>query len=382
MITLCVPTKDRSHFVKRLLRYYTQTQSPYALLLGDSSSDPQHREHNQRAVEAAARHINVTYRHCPGLSSCACLEELSGLVATPYSAFVGDDDILCTRGLAQCVAFLEAHPDYGAAHGKGIMLQTEGDQPYGAIRYAKPYRQAIVTAATGAERLKKFLPHHCPLLYSVHRTEIWQAMFRGLSAMSGNQNTNIFKDELIATGISVIRGKVKELDCLTLIRQPHDGTSRYPHVYAWLTSEGWHPSFRLFEARLIEELQRQDGLTAAQGPDVIQEAFWPYLAHAVTHAWEVDTCLAAPPVTKRVNSALRARVKQLPGARRAWQALQAWARRVRPVRDNGDPLSLAALLQPTSPYHQDFLPVYQVMTGAAGAASSRAVEPVAVGEAA
>lgn len=284
MITLCVPTCNRPAFVERLLRYYAATGSRHGILIGDSS-DTADAARTQRAVASWEGRLQVRYEACPGLSSCEALEQLSRLITTPYGAFLGDDDFLCPTTLDRCAAFLDTHTEYGAAHGRAILFQLETAGPHGAMGTVSAYPLATLEAETGAGRLKEFFTVGLSaLLNAVHRTPTWREMFRGVSSMKGVSNRNLFKDELMATCVSVIRGKVKALDGLYLMRQAYD-TYHWPHVYDWITDPEWFPSYQVFQHRLIEELLREDRLSAEHARVVIRDVCWPYLAQVVTETW-------------------------------------------------------------------------------------------------
>ncbi len=353
MITLCIPTLDRSPFLRRTLQYYADLRAPYSFLIADSSA-PDHATTNQQTVASLRGVLNIEYRHYPGRSAGECLELLSDMVSTPSCAFLGDDDFLCVKSLDRCMAFLARHSDVGAVHGKAVIFQTEGAVPHGVFGTMTSYPQAVVESDTGAERLKEFLGLEGvgAIVFSVHRSDQWKAMFRGLSRLEGIRNRNVFKDELIATCVSVIRGKVKEIDGLYLVRQVHGEASyRFPHVYDWVTDPVWSSSFQCFHDRIVEELVRQDGLDAERAHAVLKQAFWPYLAVQMKKAWD----RRPPPRPSR----FRAAAKRVPGLRRAWRALRAQAQRAR------DPWSLPALLDPASAHHADFMPIYRLVTSAA-----------------
>jgi len=357
MITLCIPTKDRPLFLSRLLHYYARTHYQHWMFIGDSSG-PANAQRNQRTIASFNGRLNISYWNDPSRSSCAFLEQMSQHLSTPYCAFVGDDDFLCTPALDQYITFLEHRPEYSAVHGRGLMLQTEDSTPYGSIRSTKSYPQAILRSDTGAERLKEFFtvkPN--ALLYSVHRTGTWRDMFRGLSAMPGLQNQNIFKDELIPTAVSVIRGKVKELEGLYLIRHMHDGIAWHPHVYDWVTDPIWFPSFQVFRDRVVEELQRQDGISQEDAEVVFRQSFWLHLAREVTNAWRKQQIAPA-----RSPSKLRAFAKRLPGLRSGWRRMRSAIERYRTARHDREGFSLTALLRPSSPFHADFMPIYELIT--------------------
>lgn len=353
MLTICVPTMDRSPFVRRLLAYYASTGFRHWIFIGDSSC-PEHAAQNRTAAAMLQDRLKIVYRECPGLSSCGTVEQLNTMVSTPYCVLQGDDDFLCPTGLERCVAFLEAHPEYGAAHGQGLRFQTESNGPHGPIGTVASYPQATLEAPTGAQRLLElFTVSLATLLSSVHRTPTWQAMFRGLTEMPGIRNRNVFKDELIATCVSVIRGRVKALDGLSLIRQTHTEDSyRFPHVYDWLTDPDWFPSYQVFHDRLVEELIRQDGVNREQALAEIRRAFWAYMKHEVIETRKKEE-RSTP---RRAASRLRTWAKRIPGVRRTWRAVRAQIQRQR------DEHSLPALLSPSSPSHADFLPVYSVVT--------------------
>ena len=96
MMTRCVPTKNRSEFLGRLLRYYASMRFPHGIVIGDSS-DPEQARDNQEHVARLKGILPIEYRHYPGCSSCECLERLTEFVTTPYCAYVADDDFLCTQ---------------------------------------------------------------------------------------------------------------------------------------------------------------------------------------------------------------------------------------------------------------------------------------------
>ncbi len=323
MVTLFIPTRNRPEFLRRTLEYYARERFFGWLFIGDASTG-EAAERNQATVKAFAHTLRILYRSCPGLSACAANEALIPSITTPYCAYLGDDDFLSVQGLEQCVAFLEGHPEYGAAHGMCVMFQTEHNRPYGPIGNVGYYPQAVVGAETGVGRLKEFFTDsQYTLLYSVHRAAVWQAMFRGLRALPGMQNSNVFKDELIAVGVSVIRGKVKQLNVLSLVHQVHEDSYRFPHVYDWLTDPAWFPSYQVFHGRLVEELVRQDGASIEEARAVIRDIFWPYLAAQVIKAWKTGATAGVAPG----GSTLRRIARRLPGraaARRSRSPAASW----------------------------------------------------------
>jgi glycosyltransferase domain-containing protein len=354
-MTLCVPTKNRSDFLARFLSYYASANYQHWIFIGDSS-DTHHLQRDQELINAYSNQLKIKYFECPNQSPGACVENLSRSVQTPYCLGMSDDDFVCPNGIDQCIEFLETNPDYSAAHGIGIYMGVRQSGPYGEVHETGHYPQATIEAATGAERVQAFFNNSlAALMHSVHRTEDWQAMYRGVSALSSVGNNNIFKDELIPGAVSVIRGKSIELDCFYFVRFLHDTMYQQILVYDWLTSPNWQTGFQLLCDRLNEELLRSDGISGGIAREAIKNAFWPYIVRVLNNEW--NHYHSQPSAAESGRRKFRAMARRLPGLRQVW-------RRARYTRQKlgQNALSLPALLDPSSPYHADFMPVYTATT--------------------
>ena len=359
-VTVCIPTKDRPEFLGRVLRYYARMGFRHPIFIGDSSGPVPARQNH--AIMASLRGaLTMRYWDCPGLSPGGAYERMTSHLTTPYFTCLSDDDFLCARGLDRCVEFLRAHPDYAVAHGVGIAIGLEDPGPYGRIQAVLPYRQPVLEAPTAAERLLQFFtPGPYTLEFSVHRTENGRAMFGGLSALGGEPSRNLFKDELIAASVAVTRGKVKELDTLSLVRQFHPQMfQRTPmYMFDWVASPEWFPSYQDYCRRVSLELMAQDGLSAEEALDVVKEALCPYLARGFGLSWEKRQDVKRFRARGTAGETLRRVARRIPGLRPVWQAARRVARRTRAQ----DELSLSSLLDPRSPHHEDFRPIYEAIT--------------------
>src|SRR5688500_14399765 len=132
MISLLVPTMNRSDFIIRLMRYYCSLEFPGHIFIGDSSNE-EHVARTKRAIVTYRDKLNIVYREYPGLNNAQCMRFLLEVVATPYSVFLGDDDFLVPDGLKQCIAFLDGNSGYGAAHGKAILFRLQTPGAYGPV---------------------------------------------------------------------------------------------------------------------------------------------------------------------------------------------------------------------------------------------------------
>lgn len=353
MITLLVPTMNRSDFLIRLLRYYDEVGFEGCICIGDSSS-PEHVVRTKRVIEALRGKLNIVYQEYPGINVTVCVKRLLNFVSTPYAAINPDDDFLVPSALNQCAKFLGEHPDYAAAHGMGIAIGLDSGGLYGRIAKCNYYRQPLIEAESASQRLDDHLSNYSVTLFSVHRIESWRAMFRDVHLLKDRW----FGSELLLCCKSIILGKSKELDCLYLVRQMHVQRYLLPDTYDWITSPEWYSSYLVFRDDLTEALALQDNISIEKAQKVVKQAFWSFL----------DICLSQQSGSWRGSRKHWRQVAgAIPGVRRIWQLLHF----LRPKHHSE--LSFLALLRQSSPYHTDFMPVHKALTTPPTEFSNKAV---------
>jgi glycosyltransferase domain-containing protein len=369
MITLLILTMNRSHFLIRLLRYYRDLDFQGCICIGDSS-DTSHVERTKKAIKALQGKLNIIYREYPPFSHHKCMEQLLHVVPTPYVACIGDDDFLVPSSLEQCVLFLDSHQDYSAAHGVAGLITLDSNGVHGRVADASYYRQPVIEAASASQRLADHLRNYSVALFSVHRTETYRAMYRAASLI---ENKTI-GGELLPCCISVVHGRIKELDCLYLIRQVYNpryplpeaqegnanessvplnvAATTYPTMFGWMTSPDWQPSYEVFRDCLAEELAKRDEISLDAAREVVKKAFWLWLARALSKTWQEHYGQDGLGVRGRARGLGR----RIPVLRLVWHTFRSSL----PGEDNK--MSLQALLRSTSNYHADFMPIYRAVT--------------------
>src|ERR1043165_5605853 len=215
LLTLMVPTMNRSGFVSRLLDYSADTGFRHWIAIGDSSN-AHHRQLTQAAIERLGTRLNVRYTEYPNTNSGDCIRSLIASTTTKYAAFLPDDDFLIPSSLDRCIAFLADHSDFVAAHGKALILGCEENGPHGRVVGGSVYEQATVAGDTASERFRRLMGNYGTSLFSVMRTDTWTQIYPDLGLKD-----ETFNGELVPCCLSVIRGKVAELDVLYLVRQVH-----------------------------------------------------------------------------------------------------------------------------------------------------------------
>lgn len=350
-ITILIPTKNRADFLVRLLHYLADSKFQDWIFIGDSSND-WHIDETKKTIESLQDRLKVRHFECPGLSAVGAMEHMNQSVTTPYCVFSADDDLLCVNGMNRSIDFLESNPDFGVAHGLAIATSVASG-PYGNINFVNYYPHIALNAGSGSQRLRIYFetgPYY--LLHDVHRTPDWIDLNQGFLSMSWARQGFIF-DGLTSAAISAIRNRVKELDCLYLLRFGHDRVYTQVDVYDWFTSQDWFPGFKDLHDRAIDELTRQDGIGNEAAEEVFKQAFWPYLGRLFSRS-------LPSPKSEVPYSILKEIAAKIPGFLAIYRQImrQIMSR----SQTKGETNLLPSLLKSTSPYHKDFMPIYRAIS--------------------
>lgn len=346
-ITVLVPTLNRSDFLSRLLYYYKTLSFPGVILVGDSSGTP-HLDHNRKICKVLDKDLDLHHYEFAGVNDSTCLNQLAHRVKTPYVAIVCDDDFKIPAGLERCAEFLHSHPDYVAAQGDAALFVVCNDAVHGQLERVSRYFLGSDEAETASDRLFSLLNHYFSPLHSLLRTHVLRSIFTHADGIEDRAT----RSELLPSCLVSIAGKVKQLKCLFLMRQVHNRRYIMADDFDWITSPGWSGTYQCFRNCLTEELMRQDRIEWKDAQEVVKHAFWSYLAHSISTAQHDHYATNGEGVYFKMRSIAR----QVPWLLRAGRQMRSFL----PGEDNR--LLLEALLRRSSPYHEDFMPIYRVIT--------------------
>ena len=365
MITLVLPTRDRSAFLARQLMYYHRVGFQGSIRIGDASKG-EHLARNKRLVKGLEGKVDIVHREFPAGNVHHCVQALTDLVKTPYVAYVSDDDFLVPSGLEACRLFLEEHPEYGVAHGKAVKIKTAGSKPYGEVTLVKRARQPVEEADSASERYMHLMANMADVHFSLHRVDRFRAMYEGVDRFADRH----FSDALLSNCLAVLNSKIGEVDSLSLVRHIQEEPTRtrdQVDSFFWITGETWRTDFQIFRDILAERLALQDGIGLGKATEVVEAGFSIYLTKRLR-----KQLLNSHPVYSRVLLQMRASDRQdrdtlrglgrrIPGARSIWNWVDSSLLHRRAGRYRG---SLPPIVDSSTPYLAEFMPVYQAATNA------------------
>lgn len=355
MLTIIIPTMNRSDFVVRLLEYYALQKFPHSIFVGDSS-EASHHSVIQREVGRLSPRLKATLFDCRGLNNYEVMQNLLEKVNTPYASYLADDDFLVPETLKECIAFMEKNPDYAAACGKALLFKLKQLGPHGNFEASSCYPAFSREVESNAERLKNHLSEYTSSFHAVCRTALLRRAVASAALLQKGTDrgdktwwTATHFGELLASCSLIVQGKLKVLQTLHYVRQVHDQRHHFPQWFDLLTSPNWYSCFQIFKTHLTEDLEKQ-GLDSHEAGLAVQKAFQFYL--------ETGAIVSRRNQARRENrwkEGVRSSLKKIPLAKAAW-------RQIRSIKEE---MALENLVRPSSPHHQRFMPIYSLVTKSA-----------------
>ena len=107
--------------------------------------------------------------------------------------------------------------------------------------------------------------------------ETWRAMFKDVHLIKDMS----FGGELLPCCLSVVYGKVKELDGLYVVRQSHGRRYEQPTMFDWMATPAWFAGYEVTRDVLARELAAQDGISVEAARKIVQEGFRYYVGRGM-----------------------------------------------------------------------------------------------------
>ena len=337
-ISLLIPTKNRSSFLSRLLKYYCEVDFKGMIYIGDSSNE-NYLNKNVNMVKSFNNKLNIIHKPYPNVKPAPCVKLLLELVQTKYSVCCNDDDFLIPAGLDQCIIFLENNPNYYSAHGKAIKIKTKNSMPHGKIITCKKKVQPIEEADKASDRWLHYMQNLTDAQFSVHLTEDFKSIF----SYSDIQDS-VFSGVILPNCLSIIGGKIKEINCLSLVRHIQDIPYRSREeldTYYWLTRKDWFSNFGNFRDIFANEFMHRDKILIDDALTVVDKGMFFFIAQRFVREWKKYLSIQTLQVPK--SMVLNIDMDNVLSSIKSKRFLK-------------------SLLKPSSPHHKDFMPIYCVIT--------------------
>jgi len=345
MITLLIPTINRSDFIIKYLTYLKNNQFEGQVLIGDSSNE-EHYEKTENFINNFTSKYEIRQFSHPNLYPHQCIQKMLNDIRFPYSMAICDDDILIVKTLKKCINYLEDNPEYCGVGGVAIAAEIPCDD-YTNIVSTWRYPVREITGDSSVDRVKDLMSHYSVVGYSFFRTE----QFKKRWPKDPCNYDKAIGMELLPCAVLVAQGKVKMLDDLFVVRQMHERRIILPNFIDTILQSHWASSTTFAIKYLAGIVAEIDSISYDEVYPVVKEAWFKFLIQG-------SEKLNKGRKSFWRNSDFRSAIKSIPGSRK----IVRWLRSANFPFFSKDDFMMPALLNPSSPYHEDFMPVYKAIT--------------------
>ncbi len=354
MITLLIPTINRSDFIIKYLIYLKQNHFDGQVLIGDSSNE-EHFNKTEKFIKTHDSIYEIKQYYQPNLYPHQCFQAMLDDIRYPYSIFICDDDILIVKTLKKCIKYLDDHPEYAGVGGAGIAVNIANDD-YDNIVSTWSYPVREITADSSVDRVKDLMSNYSVVNYSLSRTE----QFKKRWPKDPRNHNKEIGTELLSCVVLAAQGKVKMLDDLFVVRQMHERRILLPNFIDSILLPHWASSTTFAIEHLAGIVAEIDSISYAAVYPVVKETWINYLIKSFERFNKFQAFEKSNKGKKSFwpNPIIKSAIKSIPGSREIFR----WLRLVNFPFSSKDDFTMSALLSPSSPFHEDFMPVYEVIT--------------------
>lgn len=277
-VSILIPTLNRPEFLWRALNHYQRQGFRGWIIIGDSSV-ARILAINRRNVARLDPGLKVLHLHLPTppfLHDGMCQKEMARRAVTPYVVYAGDDDLLVPTGLERCVEYLENHPDFVSAHGVRANICVEGGHVWGKVTQAHLVQDPELLSDSAPERLESYMRAGFSTQYYVHRRDAWQTMYDQV----GRAPLRYLGTELLPCCLSVLQGKSKALEHLTVVFQEHEDKvfSLNKNLMIELINDPrWGSSIGWVRDQVVRFLHCRQGMEPRESARLFQRELWLHL---------------------------------------------------------------------------------------------------------
>lgn len=211
--TLIIPTKNRPHFVQRLLTYYLSLGFSGTVVIIDSS-DARVAEDIKEFVESINK-VNYIYLYSKGLPLQVIKDNLD-CIKTKYVSSCGDDDFIIPDAILRSITFLDNHQDISACRGDGFVI-SDTNIPGESIGM---YTQIKRLEDTASDRLANHFANYGSSIFHVFRSDLFKKAISATPPISKMEEgyDRLIGDELLVSGLMLVYGKFAPIEGLHVVR--------------------------------------------------------------------------------------------------------------------------------------------------------------------
>jgi glycosyltransferase domain-containing protein len=287
-ISFIMPTRNRSHLVKRTLGFLSDTKFPYELKICDNS-EQDHRLMLRSIVENFTKLLKVELiefdSNADSLNKVViCLDS----ILSEFVAFIGDDDFPVVQTYTMMAAVLQQNPKLDCVDGTEIRVALPSSTLTTTNKFsAVIYPQPDITSDSPKKRLLAHFSQYWPTWYALHRTSAILNQF----SCAAKTSINILGVELLASGLALIDGKYVKLPQIHILRQVyHERSTSFASWEEMANDIDYQSDFHTLHEQLKIRL-KQLGIGEAHASSCASAAIGMYLKSTASNCQYFESIL-------------------------------------------------------------------------------------------
>ncbi len=279
MASILIPTKNRSEYIIRQLKYYQSVRSTHNILIGDASDE----DHYSKTADfiKSIKNINVFHYALPNTSTIDTIIYLCNKSNDKYVCFTGDDDFQITSNFEKLERFLEQNPDYVSAQGRSLIFSIpEKNTSKNHIYSLDEYPTLSCEKNSSTERIESLFNKYSISFFGLSRREIFQAGFASGKGMINKTLT----DEILPCSYLSACGKTKLFPFLSFVREGLPETVKYtlPSAIDWILLDNFSSTVNRYLDIIAQLISKTDKIEFDLARKTAKKAFAKYLISALS----------------------------------------------------------------------------------------------------
>lgn len=282
IVNVLIPTFNRPDYLKRALDYYKKSGASFNFIIADSSNKP-NKKINKKMISG---YRGLKIRYLDNFPDTLTLHpKLTGAVKfvnSKYCVFCPDDDFIFPDAIRKSITFLESHPDYSAAHGTylGYHLVNIPFLPK-KVWLKIRYMPHTISKANPLERIDSHMKDYILVLWAVRRTTMVKKIYAEFNKLDINPYLLPNLGELIPDVLTVVFGKVKNLNILYGVRQYFGSIAiYYPSFIDAKKASKYAKGYNDFKKCLLKNLPKSNKLDYDKAAATIDLAMEKYIIYS------------------------------------------------------------------------------------------------------
>lgn len=255
LCTIVIPTKNRTTWIYRILKFYDLQNFNHKIIIADSSN---YQKANLEEILIKFKNLKVNIIECKDLNAEQACNKVASFIDTKYSCFLADDDIINPNFFNKAIDFLNNNPEYSGVTGNSFTFNTKKNSIFAKITDIGEYPVINEENSNYHKRLKNYFLNNYASIFTLTKTSYFSETFKLICRLQPYHQRYMIGEQVCAINYLYF-GKIKKINETFLIRQYHnENIYGFRSLYKWLIKEDFLKSHIIIKQLLIHNFRKKN----------------------------------------------------------------------------------------------------------------------------